>query len=111
MTMELSGKWLVGVGESTERVLEAKAAMQNDGMQLRWISPTGRLATSQADLTPPHQDYKTVCMAAVKQNGRALEYASEPLRADKEFMLAAMKQNGRALQYASSRTVQIRRSC
>ena len=100
--MELSGKWLVGAGESTERVLEAKAAMQNDGMQLRWIRPTGRLATSQADLTPPHQDYKTVCMAAVKQNGMALQHASAYMRGDEDVVVAAAAQDPRARAFASA---------
>jgi hypothetical protein len=37
----------------------------------------------------------------VKQDGYALEYASEELRNDRDFMLAAVKQYGYALAYAS----------
>jgi len=41
-------------------------------------------------------------MAAVQQNGRALQYASAELRADREFMLAAVQQDGGALYFASA---------
>jgi hypothetical protein len=44
---------------------------------------------------------KEVVLVAVAQDGRALEYASEELRADKEVVLAAVAQDGRALRYAS----------
>ena len=40
-------------------------------------------------------------LTAVQQNGGALGYASEDLRADREVVLAAVQQNGRALHYAS----------
>jgi len=40
-------------------------------------------------------------LAAVKKDGCALEYASDELRNNPEFMLDAVKQNGWALQYAS----------
>jgi len=36
----------------------------------------------------------------VKQDGLALEYASENLKADREIVLAAVQQNGLALEYA-----------
>ena len=42
-----------------------------------------------------------VVLAAVQQNGLALECASEALRADKEVVLAAVQQDGGALQFAS----------
>ena len=45
---------------------------------------------------------KAAMLAMVKQDGvRVLEFASEGLRADKDFMLAAMKQDGFPLQFAS----------
>jgi histidinol phosphatase-like PHP family hydrolase len=44
---------------------------------------------------------KEVVLAAVKQNGLALEYASKELQNDREVVLAAVKQDGRALEYAS----------
>jgi hypothetical protein len=47
----------------------------------------------------PYKD-KEVVLAAVSQNGRALEYAHANLQNDKEVVLAAVRQNGRALQYA-----------
>jgi hypothetical protein len=37
----------------------------------------------------------------VKQNGDALEFASDELQGDREVVLAAVKQNGDALKYAS----------
>ena len=40
-------------------------------------------------------------LAAVRQNGYALEYASKDLRADKEVVLAAVKQKGWAIHCAS----------
>ena len=40
-------------------------------------------------------------MAAVKQNGEALRYASAELKGDREVVMAAVKQDWRALEYAS----------
>ena len=45
-------------------------------------------------------DRETV-MEAVKQNGRALEYASAELKGDREIVMEAVAQDPRALQYAS----------
>jgi len=42
-----------------------------------------------------------VVMAAVTQNGWALKYASDDLKADKEVVMAAVTQNGSTLDYAS----------
>ena len=39
-------------------------------------------------------------MAAVQQNGMALQWASETLRNDKDIVMIAVKQNGMALQWA-----------
>jgi len=44
---------------------------------------------------------KELALAAVKQDGLALQFASEPLRRDKEVVLAAVKQNCHALCFAS----------
>ena len=41
-------------------------------------------------------------LAAVKQDGWALEYADESLKKDKEIVMAAVKQDGFALQYAAT---------
>ena len=43
--------------------------------------------------------YKTLSL--VKQNGYALNYASDELKKDREIVLAAVKINGLALEYAS----------
>jgi hypothetical protein len=39
-------------------------------------------------------------LEAVARNARALEYAPEELRSDKDFVLQAVTLDGRALQYA-----------
>ena len=44
---------------------------------------------------------KKIVLEAVKQNGDALQYASEELKNDKEVVLEAVKRNRLALQYAS----------
>uniref|UniRef100_A0A7S3Q6A0 DUF4116 domain-containing protein n=1 Tax=Chaetoceros debilis TaxID=122233 RepID=A0A7S3Q6A0_9STRA len=47
---------------------------------------------------------REVVLAAVThngQNGRALKYAAEELKGDREFMLAAVTQDVRALEYAA----------
>ena len=44
---------------------------------------------------------REVVMEAVKQDGCALEYASEELKADKQVVIEAVKRNGYALVYAS----------
>ena len=44
---------------------------------------------------------KAEVLAAVKQDGYALRFASDELRGDKEVVLAAVKQDGRAFEYAS----------
>ena len=46
---------------------------------------------------------KEVILAAVKQNGYALQYADEKLKANKEVILAAVKQDGNTLQYADKK--------
>ena len=40
-------------------------------------------------------------LAAVRNNGYVLEFASKALRADPEVVLTAVKENGRALHHAS----------
>ena len=42
-----------------------------------------------------------IVLAAVTQDGSALQYASNELQADREIVLAAVKQEGRTLMYAS----------
>ncbi len=47
------------------------------------------------------QDDKNVVLEAVKQYGRALRFASENLRDDKDIVMTAVQQNRYALMYAS----------
>ena len=44
---------------------------------------------------------REVVMAAIENIGYALQYASEELRSDSQFILAAVEKNGYALKYAS----------
>ena len=44
---------------------------------------------------------REAALEAVKQDGDALENASEDLQADRGVVLEAVKQNGRALEHAS----------
>jgi hypothetical protein len=44
---------------------------------------------------------RAIVLAAVQENGWALQYALEDLKADREIVFAAVQQNGSALQYAS----------
>jgi ribosomal protein L24E len=46
---------------------------------------------------------KKIVLAAVKQNGEALQHANEKFRADKEVILTAVKQAGQALQFANKK--------
>ena len=52
-------------------------------------------------LWPTLQSDKGAVLAAVAQNGSALEFASKELQADKEVVLAAVAQDGTALRLAS----------
>ena len=44
---------------------------------------------------------KAEVLEAVKEDGRALQDASQNLRGDKEFVLEAVRQNGYALEFAN----------
>jgi len=46
---------------------------------------------------------KVCVLAAVKQDGHALEYASDGLKADKEVVLAAVSENGNAASHADKK--------
>lgn len=50
---------------------------------------------------PKNYDNFRKVLAAVKQDGLYLQYASERLKKNKEIVLAAVRENGNALQYAS----------
>ena len=45
-------------------------------------------------------------MAAVAQNGEALQWASEGMKGDRELCMAAVAQNGHALEYCSVEPLQ-----
>jgi endonuclease V-like protein UPF0215 family len=48
---------------------------------------------------------KEIIMVVVKQNGMLLQYASEELKKDKDVVLAAVTQNIMASQYANFRAI------
>jgi Domain of unknown function (DUF4116) len=53
------------------------------------------------DANEQFKDDREVVLAAVQQNGWALEDASEQFKEDRDFMLAAVQRNGLALRFAS----------
>ena len=65
---------------------------------VRWLC-THALVSAKQRL----QDDRTIVMAAVQYNGRALQHASQRLQDDVDIVMAAVQQDGRALQYASPR--------
>ena len=61
--------------------------VQNDGMKLQYASDI-------------HKDNQRIVLDAVKQNGMALQYASENMRKhNTDVIIAAITQNGMALQF------------
>ena len=58
---------------------------------------------SLADADEKLKADKEVVLAAVKQNGLALEYADKKLKADKEVVLVAVKQDADALRFADKK--------
>ena len=77
---------------------EQKKKWSDRNFVLAAVSQNGRaLQYAYEDLKKD----KDIVLAAVSQNGRALQYASDELKKDKEVVLAAVSQNGRALRYAS----------
>jgi hypothetical protein len=44
---------------------------------------------------------RALALAAVRQDGRVLQYATEHLRGDREIVLEAVRKNGRALKYVA----------
>jgi len=66
----------------------ALAAVQENGMALRYCSPSVG-------------SNKDVVLAAVRENGDALQFASVTLQNDRDVVLAAVTQHGSALLYAS----------
>jgi hypothetical protein len=60
-----------------------------------------QLNGKQLEFVPQFKGDKDVVLAAVKQNGEALKFASEELQGDKGFMMAVVAQNGVALEFAS----------
>ena len=47
------------------------------------------------------QSDKEIVLAAVKQNGLALEFANDVFKSDKEVVTSALENNGEAMQFVS----------
>ena len=79
------------------------APASSDGSSLESDSKAvvheGFLEVRRVALDSFQQD-REIVLAAVKQNGRSLQFAPEELRRDSEIVLAAVKQNGGAFEYA-----------
>lgn len=65
--------------------------------KIKELSKNGLLLENYPEL----QNDKDFVLIAVRQNGLALQFASEELRSDKEVVLEAVNENGFALQFAS----------
>ncbi|NDB83531.1 MAG: DUF4116 domain-containing protein [Alphaproteobacteria bacterium] len=61
-----------------------------------------RLDLSSCDMRCRELTRKEIALAAIAQDGRALQYVCIPLLADKEVVLKAVTQDGWALRFASS---------
>lgn len=55
------------------------------------------------ELDPKLRDDKDIILEALKENGQALQYASEALRDDEECVIKAMSKNVQMLYFASNR--------
>jgi len=80
-----------GTGNESLAALARVLAAENEPTAPVVVIATGAVSASE----------RAAALAAVKQNDRALAYASPELRGDKEFVLAAVKEYDRALAYAS----------
>jgi hypothetical protein len=83
-----------------EYLLEIKSAIltRNAGK----LNPDYREGLRDA-INTQFSRYREDVLAAVRQNGRALQYASAELRGNRDFILAAVTQNGYALEFASAK--------
>mmetsp|Transcript_32079 Transcript_32079/g.65332 ORF Transcript_32079/g.65332 Transcript_32079/m.65332 type:complete len:1912 (-) Transcript_32079:226-5961(-) len=75
-------------------------ALRRDGMELKELKNSlfGYLLLKREFENSDNE--RKLCLAAVKQNGKALEYVSEHLKKDRGLILAAVKQSGMCLEYA-----------
>ena len=96
MMESLTDEWIRHASENPKRVKEVLAALRRDGDCLSYINPQGTTALERK------KDYRSFVMAAVKQSGTALRFASEELQDDEDVVVAAVAQEGRARAYASA---------
>ena len=74
--------------------------MSAAGQQKNYSLLRSRMATDgDSSLAPLDRE---IVLETVKQNGRALGYASAALKDDREIVLEAVKQDGYALRFASA---------
>ncbi len=90
----------------------ALAVVKKDGLALEYMKKTRITYYDMGDVSDAwayydvdeifsFQDDREIVLAAVRNNGLALMYASKDLQGDREVVLAAMRQNPEALKYAS----------
>jgi tetratricopeptide (TPR) repeat protein len=87
-----NSKYYAGLARG-KRILEKDLSMISSEVSADFIEI---MASSEFS-----KDYSELAFAIIKQNGKALEYASEVLRNNREVVLAAVKQDGLALTHAS----------
>ena len=106
-TKILSAKFLqkLPVGSNADlTVLMLELSKQERDSALRKIEPNLSVQERNASLQTLQKKvwlYREFVRAAVKQNGRMLEIASDELRADRKIVLAAVHTDGSALEFAS----------
>lgn len=69
---------------------------EDDKVILKKIQRKGKLLSKYQQ----YEDNDVMVNAAIKNNGLALEFASQRLRNDKDIILTAVKQNGLAIKFA-----------
>ena len=79
---------------------EAQASMKLPGSLDVFWPPARGFADTEGGFVD--WDDREAVLEAVRENGRALEYASNELRNDREVVLEAVRQTGQALEYASN---------
>ena len=92
----LHGKFGKGVRARKPWVSEQVALIVNEVVTVAAKKVEPALAAAA-----PAADEKATLLAEVKQNGFALEYASQALKNDPQIVAEAVKQTGTALRYAS----------
>ena len=76
------------------------AELQND-LKIRTIANVRKNGHLLKDAPEEMKGDRELCMAAVAQDWKALEWAGEEMKGDRELCMAAVAQDGRALNFVS----------